>query len=391
MLQAGALQVIPPRFFPSVGLGPHCAPQGCAGRCWAVQAAHTHILPQDVLHAIQRTHATALIAVPAMITDMHSAATHPLPALQRILVGGGSPSVEQLAVLRWLFPRARVSTAYGMSEASSSITFDHIDHHVEGQPNDGCATTTPACGQDQGSAQHTDSAVVGCPPEGVRVRLLPSGEIVTAGPHVMLRYWGDAAATRRAIDADGWLHTGRHPLRGVVGCCWVHTPPCVMYIRSQSMKRPAASQHTGDLGCFNPQGQLCFTGRVKDVIKSGGENVHAGSVERALESHPSVVEAAVVGTPHPRLGEAVSAWVVVGDRTKMEGLPEQHAEKPVYAEALQAHCRTVGLPGYALPRRVLVTCERLPRTSMGKVVGGVVKQLVMEQGVQVGASTRARL
>lgn len=87
----------------------------------------------------------------------------------------------------------------------------------------------------------------------------------------------------------------------------------------------------------------------------------------------------MVGTPHPRLGEVVSAWVVVKPPpAEVEGCPP--GQPLLTAGALQAHCQSQGLPGYALPRRVLTTTARLPRTSMGKVVGAVVRQSVMELG-----------
>lgn len=173
---------------------------------------------QALLHTITRYAATALIAVPAMITDLRDAATlshtEPLVSVRRVLVGGGGPSPAQLAALQWLFPSACIVTAYGMSEASSSITFDRPSPNV---------------------AQHADTScnpVLGRPPEGVRVRLADDGEIHTAGPHVMLRYWGDEESTARAIDRDGWLHTGRsccfpvqqQPYVQVTSAAW--TPVC---------------------------------------------------------------------------------------------------------------------------------------------------------------------
>lgn len=159
----------------------------------------TKPMTQGVLHAIQRCKATALIAVPAMVTDLRTAASEPLRTVDRILIGGGIPSSEQLASLRWLFPNARVCTAYGMSEASSSITFDHVAHN----------NTTSG---HETSDLFAIASVVGSPPAGVRVRVSGSGEILTAGPHVMLRYWGDDDATQQAINRHGWLHTG-------IPCC----------------------------------------------------------------------------------------------------------------------------------------------------------------------------
>jgi o-succinylbenzoate---CoA ligase len=108
--------------------------------------------------------------------------------------------------------------------------------------------------------------------------------------------------------------------------------------------------HTGDRGRLDADGHLWVEGRLKDVIVSGGENVACAEVERVLEEHPAVVEAAVVGLPDPEWGEVVTAFVVVnGD-----------------AGDLIAHCRE-RLAGYKVPR-ALHTVDVLPRNAAGKLL-----------------------
>jgi o-succinylbenzoate---CoA ligase len=135
-----------------------------------------------------------------------------------------------------------------------------------------------------------------------------TGEILVAGPTV----------ARASLDLDGWLHTG-------------------------------------DLGEIDEHGRLRVTGRLADTIVSGGENVAPAEVEAALESHPGVLEAAVLGRRDPDWGEAVAAIVVVRQGAEIE------------AEALRAHCATM-VAGYKVPKRIDFTTGPLPRTRSGKLL-----------------------
>jgi o-succinylbenzoate---CoA ligase len=141
-----------------------------------------------------------------------------------------------------------------------------------------------------------------------RVRRAEDGEILVAGPTV-------APASRAG---DGWLHTG-------------------------------------DLGALDARGRLQVRGRKADTIISGGENVAPSEVEAVLESHPDVLEAAVIGLPDERWGEAVTAIVVA-----RAGLAPDEA-------SLRAHC-AAALATYKVPKRVLLRGEPLPRTRSGKLL-----------------------
>jgi o-succinylbenzoate---CoA ligase len=149
------------------------------------------------------------------------------------------------------------------------------------------------------------SGSAGKPLLGVELSTSDEGEILVRGPMV----------SPGALDpADGWLHTG-------------------------------------DRGRLDEDGYLWVEGRLKDVIVTGGENVACAEVERVLEEHPAVVEAAVVGLPDPEWGEAVTAFVVLG-----------HAEAP----DLIAFCRG-RLAGYKVPRALHVV-DALPRNAAGKLL-----------------------
>jgi acyl-CoA synthetase (AMP-forming)/AMP-acid ligase II len=144
------------------------------------------------------------------------------------------------------------------------------------------------------------------------------GEIQLRGPQVFTGYWNDPAATEAAFTPDGWFRSG-------------------------------------DIGAVDPAtSHLVIRGRTKEMIITGGLNVYPREVEIALESHPSVAEAAVAGVADERWGERVTAWVVLADGY---GFDEA---------ALIAHARTL-LAGYKCPKRVFQVAA-LPRNQLGKIV-----------------------
>jgi len=112
--------------------------------------------------------------------------------------------------------------------------------------------------------------------------------------------------------------------------------------------------HTGDLGRLDEEGYLSISGRLKDVIVTGGQNVHAGDVEAAILGCPGVAECAVIGLRDPLWGESVTAVVVCAEGTALD------------AAAVIGWCRQ-RLAGFKTPKRVLLQAEPLPRTATGKV------------------------
>ncbi len=141
------------------------------------------------------------------------------------------------------------------------------------------------------------------------------GEVVMRGNNVMAGYLDDTDATDNAF-RGGWFHSG-------------------------------------DLGVWHPDGAIDLRDRAKDIIVSGGENISTIEVERALVSHPAVMEAAVVGVPDKRWGERPKAYVVLKEGAKAS------------AEELTGHVRE-RLAGFKVPDQVDVIDE-LPKTSTGKV------------------------
>lgn len=274
------------------------------------------------LRCIDTGSINTLVVVPAvlqLLLDAHddvgktptSASSRASRGVETILYGGGSCTRALRASVTRAFPKCkRMIGAYGMTEAASSMTF--LDH-----------STLPARSRLHASVgrapRHVDLAVKRVAdsfsaPGGWLV-----GEIVTRGPHVMDGYFGEEEATRAALGGghqSGWLATG-------------------------------------DMGYVDGNGYLFLVGRLKDMIKSGGENVFAGEVEGVLARHPSVVSSAVVGLPHRVLGEAVCAAVIMsGVRTG--------------GESLTAWCRK-RLSPYKCPKWI-VPVDRFPSNPTGKVI-----------------------
>jgi malonyl-CoA/methylmalonyl-CoA synthetase len=175
---------------------------------------------------------------------------------------------------------------------------------------------------------------VGFPLPGVEVRIadpetgrpLPQGEIGVIelkGPNVFKGYWRMPEKTAQEFRPDGWFVTG-------------------------------------DLGYVDPDGYFIISGRAKDLIISGGFNVYPAEIENALDALPGIAESAVIGLPHPDLGEAVTAVV-----TARSGKTVNEAEVRSSLESVLAK--------FKIPKRVLVVDE-LPRNTMGKIQKNMLRE-----------------
>jgi len=152
------------------------------------------------------------------------------------------------------------------------------------------------------------------------------GEVLCRGPMVTAGYWKNTEATASAF-IDGWFRTG-------------------------------------DAARMQPDGTLTIVDRIKDMIISGGENIYSAEVEAALQAHPAVAHAAVVGVPDARWGEAVHACVVLK--------PQAANSSAEWAEELRTWCRE-RLAHYKCPRSFAVL-ETLPLSAAGKVLKNVLRQ-----------------
>jgi acyl-CoA synthetase (AMP-forming)/AMP-acid ligase II len=254
--------------------------------------------PAEVLDLIERHNINRWTAVPTMVSrllDHPDVSRRDLSSLKSISIGGAPVHAELMQRMRKGLPSVspRVPTGYGLTE------------------NGGQATGSA------GSEKVELLGSTGKPMPLVEVKFLahpglPDGEILLRSPTQMTGYYG---IEESPIDEEGWLHTG-------------------------------------DLGRLDEKGNLWITGRCKDMIIRGGENIAPAAVERALMTIPGVNEAVVFGVPHADLGEEVMAVVVIeGDLTAQQ-LKEQ----------LKGN-----VASFAIPSRWRIQKEPLPTNPAGKV------------------------
>ncbi len=224
-----------------------------------------------------------------------------LSTLDRIIWGGAAAPAELLR--RLAATGATLSTSYGMTETTGSVTYTDDDADM--------ATLVTTVGRPDPRYQVRIAGADGRPVPGGE-----PGEIQVRGDHIFLGYLNDPDATREAIDPAGWLHTG-------------------------------------DVGVMQRDGNIRLVGRIKEMYKSGGYNVYPSEIELAIETHPSILAAAVVGVPDVLYSEVGVAFVV----------PVPDA--PIGRDELIAYCRR-RLANYKVPKRLLFRSE-LPQLSIGKV------------------------
>jgi acyl-CoA synthetase (AMP-forming)/AMP-acid ligase II len=254
-----------------------------------------------VLDILEREHVTVWGAVPTMasrLLEHPDAGKRDLTSVRSITMGGAPVPPPLLARLREVFPNARkgLSTIYGMTELGGTV----------------------ASASGSLMAEHPSTA--GPPGRAVDLRIenpdhTGEGEITVRTPSQMLGYWtkDDVSTADDLIDAEGFLHTG-------------------------------------DLGRV-VDGLLYVTGRLKDLIIRGGENIAPAHVEAALLTHPQVRNAAVLGRPDPDLGEIVGAVVEV--------------EPGVTAQQLEEHVKPL-LSSFAVPAEWWLRQDPLPASDAGK-------------------------
>jgi fatty-acyl-CoA synthase len=260
----------------------------------------------DVLRAVEEERCTSLYGVPTMFID---ALGHPelaafdLSSLRTGIMAGAPCPVEVMRAVRSRLHMEQVTIACGMTETSPLSTQTAVDDPVEKR----VATVGRV-------HPHVEVKVIDPETGGTVPRGTP-GEQCTRGYGVMLGYWDDPVATARAVDADGWMHTG-------------------------------------DLAVMDDDGYLSIVGRIKDMIIRGGENVYPREVEEFLYGLPDVSAAEVIGVPSERYGEEVMAWVRLREGAR------------VTAAELVAACRG-RIATYKIPRHWKFV-DAFPTTVTGK-------------------------
>jgi len=270
------------------------------------------------LAAIEAERCTHCYGVPTMFIAMLSVLDQQdrdLVSLRGGIMAGTTCPVE---VMRRVMDRLHmrdVTIAYGMTETSPVST--------QTSANDPISVRVETVGQ---VMPHIEIKIVDA--LGETVARGTQGELCTRGYCVMAGYWNDPEATASAVDCDGFMHSG-------------------------------------DLAVMDEQGYVRITGRAKDMIIRGGENISPREIEEYLYRHGEIVDVAVVGVPDPQFGEIVCAWVVTA------------AGSAIDAEQIRAFCRGQ-LAHYKVPAIVRLV-DQLPMTASGKV-----QKFMMRQAMTAG-------
>ena len=251
------------------------------------------------------------------ILDHPDRGAHDLSSLRLAVTGAATVPVALVERMRRELSFQSVLTAYGLTEAVVATMCRPGDDPQTVAHTSGRATA----GFEVRIAVPNGRGAVSDGPEATPDE---TGEILLRGPNLMLGYYGDEEATRAAIDADGWLHTG-------------------------------------DVGRLDPDGYLTITDRLKDMYICGGFNVYPAEVEQVLARLDGVAESAVIGVADARLGEVGKAYVVT------------RPGRALGAGEVLAFCRE-RLASYKVPRQVAFR-DSLPRNPAGKVL----KRLLREE------------
>lgn len=245
----------------------------CFGMVIGNLACVTHgscmVIPNDAfdaavtLQAVQDEKCTSLYGVPTMFISelgLPNFKEYNLSTLRTGVMAGSLCPPEIMKRVQSEMNMKEVSICYGMTETSPVSTQTKIGVPFEKQ------VSTVGTVQD-----HLEIKIID-PETGKIVNRGESGELCTRGYSVMLKYWNDPERTKQSLDEERWMHTG-------------------------------------DLASMDEEGYITITGRIKDLIIRGGENISPKWIEDFLYTHPKIVDVQVIGVPSERFGEEVMAWV----------------------------------------------------------------------------------
>ncbi|TWK42093.1 AMP-binding protein [Bacillus paralicheniformis] len=263
--------------------------------------------PKEVLSAVETEKCTALHGVPTMfIAELNDQdfASYDLSSLRTGIMAGSNCPIEVMKKVINNMGMSEITIAYGQTEASPVITQTRVNDSLKRRvetvgralPNVEVKITEPGTNQEVA--------------RGVQ------GELCTRGYHVMKGYYKNSEDTAAVIDEDGFLHTG-------------------------------------DLAVMDEEGYCRITGRLKDMIIRGGENIYPREIEEFLYKHPNILDVQIVGVPDETFGEEVSAWIKLKSGASMT------------ADELKEHCKDK-IARYKIPRYIAFV-EEFPMTASGKV------------------------
>jgi fatty-acyl-CoA synthase len=259
------------------------------------------------LEYVSRERCTAIYGVPTMFIaelEQPDFEHYDLSSLRTGIMAGSLCPMDLMKMVIQKMHLTELCIVYGLTEASPGITMT--------SPSDSLERRTSTVGR---VLPEVEVKIVD-PKDGQEAPCGRQGELITRGYHVMKGYYKNDQATREAITPDGWLHTG-------------------------------------DLATMDQEGYVTITGRIKDMIIRGGENIYPKEIEEFLRTHEAVSDVAVYGVPSRRFGEEVAAAVKL--RSGAQALPED----------LKAYCEKA-LARFKVPKYIQIVTE-FPLTASGKI------------------------
>ena len=311
----------------------HCF--GCvAGTMTCISTGAAMVLPGPrfdplaTMQAIEQERCTVIYGVPTMfIAQLNHAdfGRHDFSSLRTGIMAGAPCPIEVMKRVVTDMHCPQMTIGYGQTEASPIITLARVDDTLDQRVNTiGCAC--PA----------TEVKILR--PDGLIAAVGEPGELCTRGYLVMKGYDQDPDASAKAVDAQGWLHTG-------------------------------------DLAAMRPDGYFHITGRLKDMIIRGGENIYPREIEEFFYTHPAVADVQVVGVPDEKFGEVAAVWIrLKADASATEG------EMREYCHGRIAHFK---VPQY------FRFVEGFPMTVTGKIQKFKIRETeIAERGLEKAAGIR---
>ncbi|KAB1504121.1 AMP-binding protein [Corynebacterium sp. 320] len=276
--------------------------------------------PQSALEAAHLGQATSLYGVPTMfIAELHelslASGKYDLSNLRTGIMAGTSCPTKTMREVMDIMGMTEVSICYGMTETSP------VNHQTT--PDDAVEKRVETVGR---PGPHIEVKIVDANGD-----ILPrgqQGEILVRGYSVMKGYWDMPVKTEEAIDDDGWMHSG-------------------------------------DLGLMDDEGYVQITGRIKDMVIRGGENLYPREIEEFYYSHPDISDVQIIGVPDEKYGEELMAWIIMND-----------GAEPLTAEDLKKFADG-NLARHKIPRYVHVV-DSYPMTLSGKVRKVEMREMAIE-------------
>ncbi len=278
---------------------------GCVTRGATIVVPGEGFDPLETLSTVSEERCTALYGVPTMFVGMlehPDFAQYDLSTLRTGIMAGAPCPIEVMRAVQAKMHMKGVTIAYGMTETSPVSFQSNLDDPLEKR--------VTSVGRIH---PHVEVKIVA--EDGAPMPVGEQGELWTRGYSVMKGYWGDDARTAEAIDGDGWMHTG-------------------------------------DLARMDDEGYVNITGRLKDMVVRGGENIYPREIEEFLYTHPSVSQVQVFGIPDEKFGEITCAWIIAKPDAEQD------------PEHVRAFCKD-RIAHYKVPTHIRFV-EEIPMTVTGK-------------------------